>query len=42
VPLLAKLYPSMKGDSLESPIELESDERRPKRHSGMVGQRNLL
>ena len=42
VPLLARLYPSMKGDSLESPTELESDERRPKRRSGTGAQRNLL
>ncbi|MCL2345584.1 MAG: hypothetical protein FWC58_06995 [Desulfobulbus sp.] len=42
IPLLSKLYPSMKGESLESPAELERDELRPKRRSRAEAQRSLL
>ncbi|PKM05711.1 MAG: hypothetical protein CVV17_03020, partial [Gammaproteobacteria bacterium HGW-Gammaproteobacteria-7] len=42
VPLLARLYPNMRGDSLESPTELECDGQRPKRRNGIGAQRSLL
>ncbi len=42
VPLLARLYPNTRGDSLESPTELECDGQRPKRRNGISAQRSLL
>lgn len=42
IPMLSKLYPNMKGDSLESPSEIESEDRRPKRRSEKSAQRTLL
>jgi site-specific DNA-methyltransferase (adenine-specific) len=42
VPLLSKLYPNMRGESLEGPTELEFNERRPKRRNGTTAQTTLL
>jgi site-specific DNA-methyltransferase (adenine-specific) len=42
IPLLSKLYPKMKGESLENPSELEYSERRFKHRNGTVAQIGLL
>lgn len=42
IPLLSRLYPNMRGELLESPVELENTDNRPKQRNRTSSQQSLL